>query len=159
MSARQTTPKKISTQIKQFLANSGLSRKPIFLLFSHADLAYRPKYCLDNCEAEQIKIGCEVVYGWVIWENRRRRFIEGEFHSVVRKNGGLADVTPRVDLERRVLFVEDPNRKPKRIDESTWQTWTNIKSRNGKIIEECREIRIRNLGPTVSEFRALSATV
>ena len=153
MNATPTTPKKLFTSIKNFLEDAGLNGKSQFLLFFETALEYHAGYCLDNCEAEQIRTGCEIVYGWVIWENPKSRFIEAEFHAVVRKNGALLDITPRFDGERRVLFVEDKNRKPQRMDDHTWQTWSNIKSQDEEIFEECRELEIENVGTTVSEKR------
>jgi len=134
----------MSGVIKQFFKDAGLNGKPSFLEFSEIASEYHAKYCLDNCEAEQLRTGCEIVYGWVIWQDKKHSFIEAEFHAVVKNNDKLVDITPRVDGEKNILFVEDKTRVPKRIDNHTWRSWTNIKSQKGIIYENCqtREYRV-----------------
>jgi hypothetical protein len=95
---------------------------------------------------ESVKSENRIVFGWMIWEFKPNRFIEAEFHSVMEIQGKLVDITPRVDAEKLILFVEDPSRKPIRTDERTWSTFTNIKSQNGKIFEEPKRIQIRDAG-------------
>jgi DNA-directed RNA polymerase subunit E'/Rpb7 len=136
------------------LKNAGLSGKPRFLEFSRTAPEYHAKYCLDNCEAEQIKTGSEIVYGWVIWQDKKHSFIEAEFHAVFKKDSKLIDITPRVDGEKKVLFVEDSKRVPERIDNRTWRIWTNIKSQNGSIYETCQPKEMQNTGLTIDQKRS-----
>lgn len=145
-----TTPRKISGSVKRFLLSAGLSTEVVYLPFTFVADEYHTQYCLDNCEEERERTGCQIKYGWIIWEDRRKRFIEAEFHAIVVKAGVLCDITPRQDGENRVLFVEDPNRVPYRIDEITWSTYTNIKASNG-IICNSNPIEIRNSGQTMQE--------
>ena len=135
---KQTTPKKVSGNIRKFLKDAGLNGKLRFLEFVESAPEYHAKYCLDNCEAERHRTGCEIVYGWMIWQDKKCGFIEAEFHSTVRKDGNLVDITPRVDGEKKVLFVEDATRVPERVDCKTWKSWTNIKSSDGRIYENCK---------------------
>lgn len=151
---KQTTPKKISSSIKQFIRDAGLKGKAQYLHYTGIAPEYYAGYCLDNCEAEQMKTNCKIVYGWIIWQDKKRHFIEAEFHAVVKKDDKLVDITPRVDGEAKILFLEDLERKPKRIDDHTWQSWTNIKMQDGNIYEQCQTIKLQNMGLTISEKQA-----
>lgn len=142
---KQRTPKKISKRVAKFLNDAGLAEKPIYLPFTNLSDDYKNKYCLNNCEAEYKKTNCKIVYGWAIWEDKKNRFIEAEFHAVVKKNGKLLDITPRADQEDKLLFVPDLERIPTRINECTWRTWTNIKSWQGEI-EQAKVIDIIDSG-------------
>jgi hypothetical protein len=95
----------------------------------------------------------------VVWQDKKRRFIEAEFHAVVKKDGMLVDITPRVDGENKVLFVDDPERVPERIDNRTWRSWTNIKSLYGRIFEQCQTIELQNIGLTISEKQSTGNSV
>ena len=127
----------------------------MYLDFTETAPEYHAKYCLDNCEAEQLKTGCEIIYGWVIWQNKNMNFIEAEFHAVVKKENEFIDITPRVDGEKKILFVQDTTRIPERIDNHTWNSWTNIKSQNGSIFENCQIIELQNVGLTIDEKRSI----
>lgn len=134
---RQTTPKKLSTQIKKFLWKARLTVKPIFLSFCELDPRYKAAYCLDNCRhAMRMNLG-EVVYGWTIWESKRLSFIEAEFHSVISINGKVRDITPRKDGEERILFAPDPTRTPELVG-NQWMTFNNIQSYGGDITTDTR---------------------
>jgi len=108
---------------------------------------------LDNCEAESDRTGQEIVYGWVLWEDRRFGFIEAEFHAVMRHGNTLVDITPRRDGEATVLFVPDAQRAPTRLDPRSWKSFTNIKWLNGRIVEPTEAIVIQNAGATIKEKR------
>lgn len=139
---RPTTPKKVSKRIKKFIKEIGLNEDPMYLKHTQLSNDNRPRYCLNNCEAENKKNNTPIIYGWAIWEDKKQRFIEAEFHAVIKHRGKPCDITPRADGEERVLFIPDSNRTPKHIDSKTWETWTNHKSLNGKIIEVARPIQL-----------------
>lgn len=145
-----TTPKWLTAPIKAFLRVAGLRSRPEFLPFTEASPEYRPGYCLSNCHTEQERTGRNIVYGWLIWEHRRSRFIEAEFHAVVEQGGELLDITPRRDGERLVLFVRDPLRTAEKVGQSVWSTWTNIKSRHERLIERTRPIEIQDTQASLS---------
>jgi hypothetical protein len=110
-----TTPSKVSANIKLFLKDIGVSIQPQYLKHTSVSPDYKARYCLDNCELEQKRTGCQIVYGWLIWEDIKRACIVAEFHGVVKRQGLLIDITPRVDGEDRVLFVQDRSRTPSRL--------------------------------------------
>lgn len=152
---KSTTPKKVSGAIKRFLNDAGLDGRPSYLEFTETAPEYWAKYCLDNCEAERLKTGCEIIYGWMIWQDKKESFIEAEFHAIVKTDGKFVDITPRVDGERKILFVEDLAKIPERIDAHTWRSWDNIKSKNGVIYEESQVIVLKDAGFTINEKRSI----
>lgn len=101
LSLKPTTPRKLSMGIKRFLQAIGLNGKTKFLKFSYISDKFSPQHCLSNCEQENINNGSEVVYGWTIWEDHKKHFVEAEFHAVIKKDGELIDITPRRDGEKK----------------------------------------------------------
>jgi len=82
--------------------------------FCHINNLY---YCMENPEAE-------IVSGWLIWKSQV--LCELEFHSVVRHNGWLMDLTKRSDpTDTEVLFFEEPHYWAK-FDKGITHTFHNI---------------------------------
>ena len=149
----ETTPVDVSPEIISFLRTVGLDEVPEYLPFTSVSQFYLPRYCLNNCE-EEVKAGGRVIFGWVVWEDRGAGFIETEFHSVIERSGKLADITPRLDGEEFILFVSDKTRSPIRIDERTWDTWTNIKYLHGKVVLMCEKIQLHDPSDSYEASRA-----
>lgn len=120
-----TTPKKISKRIRSFINTLGNVGDPEYLPFTPCSNKYFPQHCLSNCEAESHFSGCPIVFGWVIWEDKKARNIMAEFHAVIRRKYKHIDITPRVDGENRILFVPDKVRVATRLNERQWNTWQN----------------------------------
>jgi len=132
----QTTPIEFNGTVRAFLREIGLPKDAFYLPFAPLDDRYRATYCLDNCaHAEREGLGV-AVYGWIIWEARKHRFIEAEFHSVLRQGDELMDITPRPDGEEKILFVPDPARIPV-FGPRGWTTYSNFISRN-RVLEASR---------------------
>jgi hypothetical protein len=146
---RPTTPRKISGRIKRFIRTLGTDTTPQFLRFTYVSKKYLPRYCLNNCEAENKSNGHRIVFGWVIWELKKQRFIEAEIHAVIERAGELVDITPRVDGEEKILFVPDPNRTTERINATTWRSWSNQKLLNGKVDEKTQPSEIEDIAGNV----------
>ena len=140
----ETTPKKITKRVIKFCKTLGDVSKPIYLPFTNISEKYLARHCLSNCEAEAHYTGDLIIYGWTIWEERSSKFIEAEFHAVIKRKSSYQDITPRVDGEKKVLFVHDNKRTANRIDNRTWNTWENQKSWNGKI-EKTKPKEMRNI--------------
>lgn len=137
-----TTPKRMTGRVGKFLRSAGLLAKPRFLLYSPRLAEARPGYCLDNCEDAKRQWSCDIVHGWMIWQLDEPDFIEAEFHAVVRLEGNLLDITPRLGGEDRILFVPDHARSATYNGANGWHTWTNIKSRRGSIFQHTKPIHI-----------------
>ena len=127
----ETTPRNITTDIIKLIRSLGIETNPVYLPFTQISDRYLPKHCLSNCEAENHYTGDPIVYGWVIWEKPEEKLIEAEFHGVIQRGFALIDITPRTDGEAEVLFAVDVERKARRINNTTWETWINHISRNG----------------------------
>jgi len=146
ISFNQTTPVEMNSSLKNFIKKTIKHHDtPVFLSFTHISDKYLNKYCHSNCEAEYIINKHPIVFGWIVWEDKHKKFIESEFHAVIKINNSLTDITPRKDGEEYVLFVPDKEKKATRINKRTWETWTNFKSINGIICEKSVKKKLRNL--------------
>ncbi len=148
----QTTPKKVSSRINKFLKAMKINSKPVYLPFTFVNDRYLPKHCMSNTECEGKVRDCEIIFGWMIWEDKKNKFIEAEFHSVIKSDGLLIDITPRMDGEEKVLFIQDKNRVPERQDALTWLTWANHKSYQGKIVQALAPITISDVKSNVLQI-------
>ncbi|MDD5311824.1 MAG: SEC-C domain-containing protein [Dehalococcoidia bacterium] len=55
--------------------------------------------------------GGRIQYGWIIWEELQKRFLEAEFHAVwVSPSGEFVDIMPKIDKENTILFMPDSKR-------------------------------------------------
>ncbi|EKN3342828.1 hypothetical protein ACQ8YR_002652 [Yersinia enterocolitica] len=144
------TPIKISGSVKNLVKELGLNTKPVYLPLCEVE-GTRAGYCFNNCEDYIRDNAGEIVYGWIIWEDRKNRFIEAEFHALIKYEGRLMDITPRFNAEKKVLFVEDDTRISGRKDKTTWHSWTNIKLKDGFTLEFPAQIEIRELDNDYSE--------
>ncbi|MDE9544557.1 hypothetical protein [Xenorhabdus bovienii] len=88
----------------------------------------------------------------MIWEDRRNEFIEAEFHAVVKINDRFIDITPRVNLEKEILFVEDNIRRSEKESSNAWFSYRNIKFRRDDIISHPKQILIKELDDINSEI-------
>ncbi|WP_304168786.1 hypothetical protein [Lonsdalea britannica] len=127
------TPKKISSSVRFLVRSLGLKTTPMYLPLTKAPNT-RAGYCFNNCEDYIKENGGEAIYGWMLWEDRKKGFIEAEFHAVVKKDNRYLDITPRVDYENKILFIEDNARQSGRMNSHSWYSWSNI-----KIIDNCLE--------------------
>ena len=156
MNLKPKSPKKVNGRVNAIIKELKLDpKKASFLDFTNKDDAYRATYCFNNCEQENTKTGCEIVYGWIIWEDTKKSFIEAEFHSVIRQDGKLIDVSPRQSGEKKILFIEDSTRASGRKRQDAWHSRTNLKMINGFVAEESKEVEIVELDEDYSEFRYL----
>lgn len=154
MNLKPKTPIKINSSVKMLIQALGLKNsKPIYLPYTHRSNNYRATYCFNNCEDEANKTGCEVVYGWMIWEDRKKSFIEAEYHSVIKENGMIFDISPRQTGDTKILFVTDNTRPGGRKRPDTWYSRTNLKMVNGFIAEESKECEIIELDDIHSELQ------
>ena len=112
---RSTTPRSPhSSEIQSLCRRLTPSGESVLLPFSKVDGRYRAGFCHVNVMHRTRDYGGHREYGWLIWECRGI-IAEAEFHSVWRSPAGsLVDLTPRVDKERFVMFVPDPERRLER---------------------------------------------
>ncbi|TCD22950.1 hypothetical protein E0D86_09990 [Pseudomonas sp. IC_126] len=149
------TPKKISASVKALIKSLALTESPKFLDYTHRSDSYRATYCFNNCEEESVKTGASIVYGWQIWEDKKKGFIEAEFHSVIVADGKMLDISPRETGDKKILFVPDKARRSGRKNDRTWISWSNQKMINGILAEEARELEIYEIDRDYSEVRTV----
>ncbi|WP_019529481.1 hypothetical protein [Dasania marina] len=136
-----TTPKKIDIDIQALIEDLGLddASVQILKLRRQAEFEAVEKYCNINCIKKQELDGGSVQFGWVIWQDKAARFTEAEFHAVwVDENGQFHDITPRIDKEKRIMFVPDNTRKQELIKDTKGvrtRSYTNHKMQNGVIVK------------------------
>jgi hypothetical protein len=154
MIVKPKTPKKINRDIKALLSILKISHEnPKYLRFTYCSAEYLNAFCFQNCENEKDKIDCEIIYGWSLWEDRKNKFFEAEFHSVIEENGVLVDITPRPKNEKYILFVTDMSRISGRKSIDSWYSWSNLKMVDGNVVEASEELEVVQLDAESSEFR------
>lgn len=153
MNLKPKPPKKINGRVNAIIKELKLDpKKAVFLGFTKKDDSYRPTYCFNNCEDESNKTGCNIVYGWMIWEDTKKSFIEAEFHSVIKQDGKLLDISPRQSGEKKILFIEDTLRPSGRKRSDAWHSRTNLKMINGVVVDASKEIEVVELDHEYSEI-------
>jgi hypothetical protein len=154
VSINPKTPKRVNSNIKALLSELGITNsKPEYLRLINRSNEYRNAYCFNNCEDEKNKTGCQVVYGWTLWEDRKKGFFEAEFHSVIKENGVLIDITPRKRNEDKILFVPDTIKSSGRKTENIWYSWSNLKMVNDRVVEPSEELEVVELDNDYNEVR------
>ncbi|WP_187506010.1 hypothetical protein [Pantoea agglomerans] len=151
LSLKPKTPIKINSAIKGLMKYLQLTTSPSYLNLTKVENT-RAGYCFNNCEDYASKNNCEVVYGWMIWEDRRNNFIEAEFHAIINEGGLYKDISPRFNMEDKVLFVKDGSRNCGRKEPNSWYSWSNIKIIDGVVRESPMPIEIIELDDIHSEI-------
>ncbi|PJE81717.1 hypothetical protein COU58_01030 [Candidatus Pacearchaeota archaeon CG10_big_fil_rev_8_21_14_0_10_32_42] len=105
-----TTPNRISKEILEFCGEMDPTTKPIFLKLFRIE-GYVCEEGYGNVEKRIEKNGGSIQYGWIIWEDPKI-FLEAEFHAVwINNEGEYIDITPKIDEEKRILFLPDSKKK------------------------------------------------
>lgn len=110
---RPQSPKKIDRTIRGLVDYLGLNVSEAFHLKFTRPTAFVPEsgYCHFNVWLQTRHAGGEPQPGWILVQDKQQSFTEAIFHTVWRTpDGKLLDVTPRADLEKRILFQPDPKR-------------------------------------------------
>ncbi|CDH03899.1 hypothetical protein [Xenorhabdus bovienii] len=144
------TPKKINGSVRFLVRSLGLKTTPIYFSLTQIPNT-RAGYCFNNCEDYIKENGGDAIYGWMIWEDRKKGFIEAEFHVVIKKENQYLDITPRYNYEDKILFVEDNTRKSGRMDDESWYSWSNIKIVDNYVSEMAEALKIKELNHENSE--------
>ncbi len=141
------TPKKIDAQVKELIRLLGLKHtNASFLPYTHKSDTYRATYCYNNCEDEVATSGGEMVFGWIVWVDKKARFCEAEHHCVVRQDNKLFDISPRQhSSDKLVLFVPDATREGGRIGSNLLRGWSSLKMSEGEIIAHVKKLKIEEI--------------
>jgi len=122
-----TTPKKSNGSCGAFCRTINPYAKQVYLPFTSVDERYIHGNCFTNVWHCILNRGGVSVCGWIIWEVRNPKLMgyrfDAEHHSIWQNpEGDLVDITPRVDGERLILFLPDPQRS---FDFSTLTAFSN----------------------------------
>jgi hypothetical protein len=110
MKFNSISPKKVSQAVKSIAQQLGINEDDARLLKFQRPNEFNPELnnCFFNVWVKMKFSGGGKQYGWLIAQDSRNEFIEAQFHAVwIDQNGGLVDVTPRPDTEKRVMFIPD----------------------------------------------------
>lgn len=150
-----TTPKRINAQANLLIRALDLDPTSALWLKQHKVSGFLPEagHCFVNCLVQQKLHQGNVMFGWMIWQDTAALFGEAEFHCVWRDSGGVPhDITPRVDGEKRICFVPDPNRlgffdmsqPPYRTC-----TYTNVRIQGNQLLNAVKPIERLYCGSTM----------
>lgn len=144
-----TTPKKINRQLESLISKLGLDPSSAVWLKQRrvSDFVPETKNCLINCMVQEKYQGGKTVYGWVLWQDSSIGFCEAEFHCNWQdSSGNIHDITPRVDGEKRVCFIPDPNRESY-LDRSVYphitRTYENFKMHGTNAQDSINRLEIK----------------
>jgi hypothetical protein len=105
----ETTPHEITPQVESLAAELGgeAVRVPVV-----ADQWGLYGWCSDGVVEKVKHDGGSILFGWTIWE-WPAVLLNAEFHAVWRSPGGeLADITPKPQREKTIIFVPKPEVPP-----------------------------------------------
>ena len=102
-------PRAVSDSIRNLVESIVPGGQPTFV-----EIVPRAGGTVNECfatVADQVaEAGGRIQHGWALWE-WPGVLVEAEFHAVwVAPDNSLLCVTPRLDGERRILFLSEPNR-------------------------------------------------
>lgn len=107
------SPKRINVALLGLIKYLGLDWSNAVPLKFTRPTAFEPEpdFCHFNVWLQIRHTGGEPQSGWILVQDNQTSFSEAIFHSVWRApDGRLVDVTPRRDLEKRILFIPDHTR-------------------------------------------------
>lgn len=157
-----TTPKAIDDTIRNLLRFLELKQSHSTRLKLSKVKGFNPEFnnCHINTCIQRNLEGGSIEYGWVIWQDDLTASTEAEFHSVWKnKKGDLLDITPRIDGEKKVLFVPDFVRKAYFTEEQgnlIINTYDNVRMFYGHRSNEVTSVKRVLTSKLVHEFGLLS---
>lgn len=142
------SPKKIDSTITALVQYLGLEEdKALRLKFTRPSaFVPEPDYCHFNVWLQIRSAGGAAQPGWILAQDKQNSFAEAIFHAVWRnQTGSLVDVTPRRDMEKRVVFVPDHGRSivlTSHENRPAIHTFDNVRILNGSLMTPLTEITV-----------------
>lgn len=142
------SPKKVNAAVRSILLELGLPERNVMWLKYKAPHGFvsEPGNCHFNVWVQCNFQGGEPVYGWMISQDVGTDFIEAQFHCVwLALDGSIIDITPRLDSEKRIMFVSDMVRTVQRSDyngDPALISYDNVRIHRGTIVSGLRRIKI-----------------
>jgi hypothetical protein len=103
---KNNVPEKLNGTVGAFCREIS-NMKPVYIEYVDAGYKYEATHCHDNVCHYVKNHGGSTVSGWIIWKDTDFK-LEAEHHSVwLSPSGKLYDITPRVDGEELIVFLQD----------------------------------------------------
>ena len=162
MFSKSTTPRTISSDIIKMLDLLDLTENDAHYVKYTNETSFTAEF--ENCHVNNLVkrklYGGELVFGWIIWENKDVNFIEANFHSLwTDGKKKLYDITPRRDKEEFIFFVQDGHREIEFIKHSNSpaiKTFNNLRIQNGQIITGINSVLAIMTSPLIREYGLLN---
>jgi hypothetical protein len=139
------SPKKFDKTLEALASYLGIvSTDAVHLKFSRpSTFTPEPQYCHFNVWCQMRSEGGAPQPGWIFAQDKNMEFAEAIFHAVWRApDGRLVDVTPRKDLEKRLLFVPDARRAivlTSHEGQPAIHTFQNVRVFRGRVVTPLTE--------------------
>jgi len=143
-----TSPKKVNLAVRNIARILELNADEARLLKFHAPTEFgpEPQNCFFNVWVQILYAGGSMQHGWLIAQDSTKDFIEAQFHAVwIDHTGGLVDITPRIDGEKRVMFIPDYSRKIQLSDydgRPAILSYDNFRVFQGRSLAQLEQIKI-----------------
>lgn len=102
-------PKCISNDVLEFCKQINSDSNPRFIDVRNEEFGKEGE-CFENVKNFIKKYGGKELIGWAIWEIPQV-MLEAEFHCAVKMKDKIIDVTPRINNEKQIVFIPDPQKK------------------------------------------------
>jgi hypothetical protein len=145
---RPESPSRVNTRVLPLIEYLGLDSESTVSLPLTRPRGFTPEVqnCHLNVWVASRAEGGAPQHGWILAQDVRHNFAEAIFHTVWRRStGALVDVTPRLDNEKRVLFIPDPDRA---IELSQFNgtpainTFDNVRFKDRLLVSPLRRIQV-----------------
>lgn len=109
LAPKEVTPPSVTDALRDACRKVAECDQPVYVPVVPAG---RVQECYLNVGRAVEERGGEIVYGWLIWQEVKGRYLSFIHHAVYRDAAGeLSDPTPQADGEQQILFVPDGRRK------------------------------------------------
>jgi hypothetical protein len=148
MRSNSISPKKVNQAVKNIAQHLGINEEDAKLLKFHRPNEFKPELnnCFFNVWVKMKYSGGHKQHGWLIAQDSTNEFIEAQFHAVwIDPNGGLVDVTPRPDTEKRIMFIPDHAREIQLSDSNgrpARLSYDNFRILRGQALAKLERIKV-----------------
>ena len=148
MNVKVSSPQKIDSHLRDIIKYLELDEsKAVWMEVNKSNsFVPEPTFCHLNV---MVKMGYEMgipQFGWMLAQDKSMNFSEAQFHCVWKSpEGDLQDITPRLDNEKRVLFIPDDKRAIGLCyyeNKPAINTFDNVRVLGNQYLTDLRRIKI-----------------